>query len=58
MRLFVSKSLGFGFRVGVSVPLRLRHGWRSAPEPPVEHVFIAWIIVALLVIVGAGAVGE
>lgn len=50
MRLFVSKSLGFGFRVGASVPLRLRHGWRSAPEPPVEHVFIAWIIVALLVI--------
>ena len=52
MRLFVSKLIGYGFRVGMLIPLRLRHGWRSAPEPPIEHVFIAWIIVALLVMVG------
>ena len=49
MRLFVSKSLGFGFRVGVSVPVRLQQR-RPSVGAPVEHVVVAWLAVALLVI--------
>ncbi len=63
MRLFVSKSLGFGFRVGVSVPLRLRRPraavwrdgrWEPLPEraPPVEHLAVALGVILLLVAFG------
>ena len=68
MRFYLGSRIG-PIRFGVSLPVRLgrqpraavwRPGhWEPLPEqPPREHVIIAWLIVALLVMVGMALGGH